>query len=138
VSDLLSVYTIAPIVAWLVAQLAKTVIAMSKHEHLTVYEEFLRSGSMPSSHSSITIALLTVVGARLGMGSAEFGVAFVLTSIVIYDALNVRRAVGEQGTVLKALAPDKPFFSAIGHRPVEVIAGAVLGFIVAMLMLQIL
>jgi uncharacterized protein len=137
-ADILSVYTLAPIIAWLAAQLAKTVIAMSKHEHLTVYEEFLQSGSMPSSHSSITIALLTVIGARLGMGSPEFGVTFVLTAIVIYDALNVRRAVGEQGAVLKTLAPDKRFFTAIGHRPLEVVASAAIGFIVAMFMLQIL
>jgi uncharacterized protein len=124
-ADILSVYTLAPIIAWLAAQLAKTVIAM-------------QSGSMPSSHSSITIALLTVIGARLGMGSPEFGVTFVLTAIVIYDALNVRRAVGEQGAVLKTLAPDKRFFTAIGHRPLEVVAGAAIGFIVAMFMLQIL
>jgi acid phosphatase family membrane protein YuiD len=111
---------------------------MNKHEHLTLYEEFLRSGSMPSSHSSITVALLTVVGVKLGVGSPEFGIIFVLTAIVIYDALNVRRSVGEQGAVLKLLAPEKTFFSAIGHRPIEVIAGAGLGLIVAMVMLQIL
>jgi uncharacterized protein len=136
--SILTIYLLAPGVAWLAAQVIKTVIALTKHEHLTVYEEFMRSGNMPSSHSSIAVALLTVVGGRVGLDTPEFGIAFVLTAIVLYDALNVRRAVGEQGLVLKALAKDKIFFSAVGHRPAEVLAGSVLGFIVAMLMLQIL
>jgi uncharacterized protein len=136
--SILSIYLVAPGAAWLAAQVIKTVIAMTKHEHLTVYEEFMRSGNMPSSHSSITVALLTVVGARVGLGTPEFGIAFVLTAVVLYDALNVRRAVGEQGLILKGLAKGQVFFSATGHRPLEVLAGSVLGFIVAMLMLQIL
>ena len=133
-----SIYLLAPVMGWLAAQVIKTAIAMSRHEHLTIYEEFLRSGSMPSSHSAITVALLTVVGARVGLETPEFGIAFVLTAIIIYDALNVRRAVGEQGLILKALAKDKVFFSAVGHRPIEVVIGSFLGFMVAMLMLQIL
>jgi uncharacterized protein len=136
--SIVSIYLLAPGVAWLAAQLIKTIIAMTKHEHLTVYEEFMRSGNMPSSHSAITVALLTVVGVRQGLDSPEFGIAFVLTAIVLYDALNVRRAVGEQGLILKALAKGQVFFSATGHRPLEVLAGSALGLIVAMLMLQIL
>ena len=136
--SILSIYLLAPGLAWLAAQVIKTVIALKKHEHLTVYEEFMRSGNMPSSHSSITVALLTVVGAREGLSSPEFGIAFVLTAVVLYDALNVRRAVGEQGLVLRMLAKDKIFFSAVGHRPVEVLAGSILGFMVAVFMLQIL
>jgi uncharacterized protein len=137
-NNILSVYIVASGAAWLVAQLMKTIIAMTRHEHLTVYEEFMRSGNMPSSHSAITVALLTVVGARLGPGSPEFGIVFVLTAIVLYDALNVRRAVGEQGLILKDLARGKSFFTATGHKPLQVLTGAFLGFIVAMLTLQIL
>jgi uncharacterized protein len=142
VSKLLSVYVIVPVVAWLAAQLVKTVIALSKHEHMGFYREFLGSGSMPSSHSAITVALLVVVGVRAGMDSAAFGVAFVLTAIVIYDALNVRRAVGEQGVVVKELAQkarlNEPFYMAKGHRPSEVVVGSLLGAAIAVIMLQIL
>jgi acid phosphatase family membrane protein YuiD len=67
-----------------------------------------------------------------------FGVAFVFTTIVLYDALNVRRSVGEQGVVLQELARGKTFFTSVGHRPIEVVAGSLIGVVVAAVMLQIL
>ena len=133
-----SIYWVAPIVAWLAAQLVKVVIAMVGGDRSGWKTTFLSSGNMPSSHSSITIALLVVVAARDGLQSAPFGIAFVLTSIVIYDALNVRRAVGEQGEVLKDLAKGRSFYRAMGHKPTEVIVGVIIGAAVAMSLLQIL
>lgn len=133
-----SIYWVAPIAAWLVAQLIKVVIAMGKGNRSGLKTTFLSSGNMPSSHSAITIALLVVVAVRDGLHSATFGIAFVLTSIVIYDALNVRRAVGEQGEVLKELAGKRTFYRAMGHKPTEVIVGAIIGVGVAACLLQIL
>lgn len=130
------IYWLTPIVAWLTAQLLKVVVAAVKGErklHLT----FLSSGNMPSSHSAITVATLIVIAAIEGIDSSSFGVMFVVTSIVIYDALNVRRAVGEQGSVLSGLT-DRKFYTALGHRPSEVVAGVLVGVGVALVMLQIL
>lgn len=137
-SDWLSIYWVAPIAAWLAAQLAKVVIAGVRGEWRGSRPTFFTSGNMPSSHSSITFAMLTAIAVRDGLDTAAFGVAFVVTSIVIYDALNVRRAVGEQGEVLRSLAQGQPFFTAVGHKPTEVIAGALVGALVAVLLLQIL
>lgn len=99
---------------------------------------FFSSGNMPSSHSAICMSLLVVIASISGLGSPEFGIMFVLTSIVIYDAINVRRAVGEQGQVLKTLVKDKTFYMAQGHRPLEVIVGGIVGTAVGFGLLQIL
>jgi acid phosphatase family membrane protein YuiD len=136
--DWFSIYWIAPIAAWLVAQLAKVAWAMAKGADRESMPTILTSGNMPSSHSAITVSLLVVIGVLDGMGSAAFGLATVLTSIVIYDALNVRRAVGEQGLILKAIAKDRLFYTALGHKPTEVVAGAAVGVLVAIGLLQIL
>ncbi|HKX73743.1 MAG TPA: divergent PAP2 family protein [Candidatus Saccharimonadales bacterium] len=137
-TEWLSIYWIAPVMGWLIAQLAKVVIAGARGEWRGSRPTFLTSGNMPSSHSGITFALLTVIAVQDGLNSAAFGIAFVVTSIVIYDALNVRRAVGEQGEVLQSIAKDKAFFTAVGHRPTEVIAGAMVGIGVGLALLQIL
>lgn len=133
-----SIYWAAPIMAWLVAQLAKMALAVFSGSPKEQRPTIVTSGSMPSSHSAIMVSLLVVVGVLDGISSAAFGITLVLTSIVIYDALNVRRAVGEQGIVLKQIAKDKTFYSAIGHKPIEVVAGSILGVAVALVMLQIL
>jgi hypothetical protein len=125
-------------VAWLAAQLVKVAIAAIKGDPRGMKTTFLSSGNMPSSHSAITIALLVVIATLQGVNSAAFGIIFVVTSIVIYDALNVRRAVGEQGEVLKTLAKGKSFYTAMGHRPTEVIVGIGVGVAVAVILLQIL
>lgn len=133
-----SIYWIAPITAWLIAQIAKIAVAGVSGKSRGSRPTLISSGNMPSSHSAITVSLLVVVAAINGLHSAEFGIAFVLTSIAIYDALNVRRAVGEQGEVLKNLTKGQQFYTAIGHRPSEVIAGSVVGIAVALILLQIL
>lgn len=136
-SSWISVYLFAALSAWLMAQIIKTVIQIIKSGRGGL-AAFVQSGNMPSSHTATMVALLVTIGARDGMGSALFALCAVVTGVVVYDALNVRRAVGEQGIVLKGIAPKARFFSAIGHKPTEVIAGAILGLAVAYTVLQIL
>lgn len=134
----LSIYWIAPLLAWAAAQVAKVAYAHFRGDTSESRPTFISSGNMPSSHSAITVALLIVVGVLDGVHSAAFGIAAVFTAIVIYDALNVRRAVGEQGLALKSLVKDTVFFNALGHKPTEVIAGAFIGAVVSVALLQIL
>ncbi|MGH7196186.1 MAG: divergent PAP2 family protein [Candidatus Saccharimonadales bacterium] len=141
-NNLLSVYLAAPFAAWLVAQLLKVAIAAASGSRRSDLSLFFKSGSMPSSHSAMMIALLVAIGARDGIDTALFGVVAVLSVIVMYDAVNVRRAVGEQGIVLRKLvasAAQKPaFYMAKGHLISEVVAGALVGSAVSVLMLQFL
>lgn len=134
----LSIYWVAPLLAWVVAQVAKVAYAHFRGNTSESRPTLLSSGNMPSSHSAITVALLIVIGVLDGIHSAAFGIAAVFTAVVIYDALNVRRAVGEQGLALKSLIKEQEFFSALGHKPTEVIAGSVIGSAVSFILLQIL
>jgi acid phosphatase family membrane protein YuiD len=96
---------------------------------------------MPSSHAAMMIALLTAVGAKVGVDAPTFGVVAVITTIVLYDAINVRRAVGEQAVVLQKLqgylGKTDNFYIAKGHTLVEVIAGSIVGLAVTYSLLKI-
>lgn len=139
----LSVYLLAPLVGWLAAHIVKflvTLIASGGKVHdLGI---FLRAGGMPSSHSAVIVATLTVIGARQGVGSAIFGLSVAIAAIVMYDAVNVRRSVGEQGDVLRKVAAhtkvDQRFFTAYGHSFTEVVGGVIVGLLVGWTLLQIL
>ena len=94
------------------------------------------SGNMPSAHSATMVALTLAVGVGEGYQSAVFALSLVVTSIVIYDALQVRRAVGEQGKAIaklldKAKLSLRPY-QALGHTPLEVAIGALVGAVAAL------
>ena len=139
----LSIYVVAPIIGWLSAHVVKFLLTLvasgGKERSLSI---FLKAGGMPSSHSSVMVATMTVIGARQGVGSALFGLGAAVTAIIIYDALNVRRAVGEQGDVLRKVAAhtkvEDRFYTAYGHTLTEVIAGVIVGLVVGWILLQIL
>lgn len=133
----LSVYLLAPTIAWLFAQALKAALDLS-NKRVKSKESMFRSGGMPSTHSAAVVALLTVIGARLGTDSPLFALAFILAAIVMYDAINVRRSVGEQADVLAEVAKGKRFYVAYGHTVKEVAVGATLGLLVALAVLQIL
>jgi acid phosphatase family membrane protein YuiD len=139
-SNWLSIYLIVPAVAWFVAQTLKALLELNKpKQHRN--REFFRSGSMPSVHSTMVASLLTVLGVRQGVDSPLFAVAAVMAAIVLYDAVNVRRSVGEQGDTLRKLVAkdgEQPFFIAYGHKLSEILIGFMLGVLIALALLQIL
>jgi uncharacterized protein len=100
-----------------------------------------KTGGMPSSHSCSTMGMAVTVGIIEGFLSVAFGIALVLSMIVMYDAAGVRRSVGLQSKVLNQiiveLFSDHPQFHGerikelLGHTPFEVIVGALLGAIIA-------
>lgn len=138
-----SIFILAPLAGWFAAHLVKFLLTFvasgGKERSLSI---FFRAGGMPSSHSAVIIATLTVVGAREGIDSALFGFGVALAAIVLYDAVNVRRSVGEQGDVLRKLSAqskiEASFFTAYGHTVTEVVVGGVIGVLVGWLLLQIL
>lgn len=141
--DWLSIYILAPISGWFLAHVVKFAIQVYRSGGKNIDPKvFFESGGMPSSHTAIMVSTLTVLGVREGVGSAVFGLAAALTAVVVYDALNVRRSVGEQGDVLSEVATKsnvkRTFLISRGHTPTEVVAGAVLGLLVGSILLQIL
>ncbi len=142
--ELFSPYIIAAAAGWIVAQLSKYVVASFKNGRLASLRQLYLSGNMPSAHTATVIALLVVIALKDGVGSGLFGLALVFASVVIYDAMMVRRSSGEQGVALTALLKSQKSKIplprvAMGHTPFEVVIGAFIGLLVgsAVMMLYI-
>ena len=101
-----SPYLWAALAAYIIGQLTKVSLLVGKKR--VTLREFFSSGNMPSTHTASIVALTVVIGMREGLGSSLFGVAFMLMLIVAYDAMHVRRAVGEQGLILMKMISEAP------------------------------
>jgi uncharacterized protein len=132
----------ASFVAWAVAQISKTIIDLLQRRRL-VLSRLVSSGGMPSSHSALVTGLATATGRIDGVSSAAFAIAIVLASIVMYDAAGVRRAVSIQARILNQMIDEafqgspmaeKRLRELIGHTPIQVIVGGLLGVGVGLLM----
>lgn len=137
-----SIYIIVGLVAWLIAQGSKYIIATLSKKHLADSSRLYLSGGMPSAHTTTTVAMLTAIAVKDGVGSSVFAVMAIFTAVVIYDAVMVRRSSGEQGEAIVALITEqkskvKEPFVAKGHTIIEVVAGAILGFVIALVVLAI-
>lgn len=133
--EILSPYIIAGLAGWIVSQLAKYVVASIKARRLASLRQLYLSGHMPSAHSATTVAVLVVIGIHDGISSGLFGLAAVFTSVVLYDAMMVRRSSGEQGIAITALIKERKSLVplprvAMGHTPTEVMVGTLLGIAV--------
>lgn len=129
----ISPYILAILASWVVAQGLKYILVAFKNGNFDHVRQLYLSGNMPSAHSASTVALLTVIGLRDGVEGPVFAVAALFASVVMYDAIMVRRSVGEQGLAIQSLitlAKNKSLViprSARGHTPLEVLVGALLG-----------
>ncbi len=103
------------------------------------------TGGMPSSHSASVMALTTAVGMEAGLDSPLFGVTLFFSLIVMYDAAGIRRAAGKQAEILNRIMDDlyqgrtlyeegEKLKELLGHTPVEVIVGAILGVVTALML----
>lgn len=133
-----SPYILTIIVSWVVAQGAKYIIVAYKARNPRVFRQLYLSGNMPSAHSATIVAVTTLIGFREGFDSAIFGLALTMAGIVMYDAIMVRRSVGEQGLAIQEiirLAKNKVVIprAAKGHTPLEVFIGAVLGVFIGVI-----
>lgn len=129
----LSPYLIAILASWIVAQGLKYVIVAAKNRNFDHIRQLYLSGNMPSAHSASTVALATLIGASEGVDTPLFAVVALFAAVVMYDAIMVRRSVGEQGVAIQTLiklAKNQALViprSARGHTPLEVVVGAILG-----------
>lgn len=134
-----NVILMSAVVAWLTAQILKVLYSIWKYREFDA-ERLVGAGGMPSSHTSLVVSLASAIGMHDGIQSSIFAVAVVLAGIVMYDASGVRRAAGKQAKVINKLAKqirvdhtvhDIKLKELLGHTPLEVLAGAVLGFGIA-------
>ena len=130
------------IIGWGVAQILKFVLSFLLYRRLD-FRRFIGSGGMPSSHSSFVVSLAMSVGFIQGFDSIMFAVCTVLALVVMYDAAGVRRSAGQQAALLNKIVEswgkedyahtEKKLKELLGHTPVEVFAGAILGAIIAII-----
>ena len=135
-------FLVIPGIAWAIAQSLKVVTDSLRHRHLDL-ARLGSSGGMPSSHTAMVLALTTLIGRKVGVGSSEFAISAIFSAVVMYDATGVRRAVGRQARILNRIVDDlltqqglkeDRLRELIGHTPVEVYAGAALGIVTALVL----
>ena len=128
---------VSAVVGWVVAQFLKTLIDFALNKNFNA-ERLVGSGDMPSSHSATVCGLTTAAFLEYGAGSFEFAVSFVMSMVVMYDAIGVRRETGKQAKLLNSILMENPLKlnaevlqeklkEHVGHTPLQVLAGAILG-----------
>lgn len=130
---------IASVIAWFVAQFIKVLLTFVKTSNID-FNRFIGSGGMPSAHSAFTVCLAVSIGKMYTFQSSIFALAASFSLVVMYDAAGVRRAVGRQANLLNKLlkeyadtkkVKEEQLLELVGHTPFEVLAGAILGVIIA-------
>ena len=133
---------VSAVAGWIVAQVLKTMLDFALNRTIN-WERMVGSGGMPSSHSATVCGLTTAAALRYGVSSFEFAVCFVLSMVVMYDATGVRRETGKQAKLLKSILSENPLKlnaevlqeklkEYVGHTPLQVVAGAILGICLAL------
>ena len=137
---------LVPTFAWFVAQLLKLLINGAVNKNFSV-ERLWGDGGMPSGHSATVTSLALMCGVKEGFGSTYFAIAAILAIIVMHDALGVRRETGKQAVSIIKISEMLNEYLAekdeqikvdklkvlVGHTPLQVICGALVGIIIVLL-----
>jgi acid phosphatase family membrane protein YuiD len=125
--------------AWFLAQSLKVILGFIEEKRFN-FRWFVGSGGMPSSHAALVMSVAVAVGLSEGFGSPIFALALTFALVTMFDAQGVRRQSGHQAEALNKMLDDiysqrgiqeAPLKELFGHTPVEVMAGAALGIVVA-------
>ena len=134
-------YVYIPILLWFFIQSFKVI-----HDLITTkkfnFKRIIGAGGMPSSHSAVVTSIATLIGKYEGVDSAVFAVALILALVVMYDACGVRRAAGKQAALLNkiietphltGLQVSEKLVEVLGHTPMQVVVGFLIGLIVGLI-----
>ena len=141
-------YLLAGLTAWFLAQVLKTILYAVINKKLDL-GRMMGDGGMPSGHSATVTSMTVLIGLARGFGTVEFAVSCILAVIVCHDATGVRRETEKQtyliDELLKAFSeltedrlPEVKLKKFVGHTPVQVLAGIILGIITAVIMYYLL
>lgn len=129
--------------SWFIAQVLKTIIHLIVYKKLD-FQRMYGDGGMPSGHSATVVSLATLCGLSYGLQSVEFAITAILAIIVTHDATGVRRETGRHAEVLndllKSFETGDPIDlkELVGHTPLQVFAGALIGLGNALLMYYVI
>ena len=136
------IYLLCPVIAFILAQGTK--VALRSLKHKITWRDIFAYSDMPSGHTAVVAALVTILGLKLGIGSPVFATAFVFSTIVIADAVGLRNYLGQHGKTLNILVKDlkedefldrtyPQLLEHIGHTPLQVIIGALVGIMTSLI-----
>ena len=142
---------VTAMIAWGTAQVIKTILHLIQTRTFNP-ERLFGAGGMPSSHSSLVCSATIAMCRKCGFGSSEFALMFILAMIVMYDAMGVRRSAGLHAReinrinrifTIKGITSEenneqtgkkkKELKEYLGHTPFEVLGGALLGILIALI-----
>lgn len=134
-------YIYIPVLLWFGIQLFKLIYDLVTTKKFN-FKRIMGAGGMPSSHSAVVTVLATLIGKNYGVDSAFFALSLIFAFVVMYDACGVRRAAGKQAKVLNDIV-NTPGLSngqvqeklqeALGHTPIQVFVGAIIGLVVGVI-----
>lgn len=126
-------YALTPFLAWFVAGILKFAVNSIRARALAF--GLIGYGGLPSNHGAIVSSMAALIALKVGVDEPAFGVALTLAFIVMLDASSLRRQIGRQATALNKLAESSPGYHPLrermGHTPLEISAGIVVGIAVA-------
>ena len=130
------------LLAWFLAQVIKVILDAVLLKTFDIHR-LVSSGGMPSSHSALVVACAVSIGKIYGIQSAAFSLAVILAAVVMYDACNVRRSAGDTAKLVNQILAHVEKLTAedfaddlkevMGHTPLQVLMGALLGLCVGFL-----
>ena len=142
--DLFTNYVLmSAVLGWIAAQILKFCTGIFRLKKFSLTELFFGTGGMPSSHTAAVVGLTAACAMKFGLASYQVAISGVLAMIVMRDAMGMRRQVGEHAKalniIIKELAAaknnreltDKALGELVGHTPLQVFAGVIVGAAVA-------
>src|SRR5215216_6932214 len=130
---------ITGVAAWALAQIIKIPLDFIRSRRWN-WALLFTTGGMPSSHSSLMTATTLAIGYYYGFDHPAFALGVAITMIVTYDAAGVRQQAGIHAQRINLLFDEllrghpineDDLREVIGHTPLEVLGGILLGLVVA-------
>ena len=134
-------YIYIPFLLWLGIQTFKVIWDLVETKKFN-FKRIMGAGGMPSSHSAVVTSIATLIGKSEGVDSPMFALSVVFAMVVMYDAAGVRRAAGKQARVLNKIVQTpglsnlevhEKLLEALGHTPLQVFVGALIGIVAGLI-----
>ena len=134
-------YIYLPLLVWFCIQAFKVIYDLVTTKKFN-FKRIMGAGGMPSSHTGVVTCLATLIGKYEGIDTSIFALSLVFAMVVMYDAAGVRRAAGKQARLLNKIIEtpgltnvevQEKLVEVLGHTPLQVIVGAIVGIMVGLL-----
>ncbi len=133
-------YAVVPVLAWFAAGTLKFMVNYVRFKSQAV--NLIGNGGFPSTHTTVMSSTVFLIGLSEGVASPIFGLGVAVLMIIIIDAMGIRRAVGKQASAINRYlvvenSQELPLRERQGHKPIEVLGGLILGFVLAFILNQL-